>query len=129
MAYPFDEQEPQQQLPPEFVPDDEESNFRRWYNNYAVRLRLNPDPDDPRHQYDYRSAWKAGAKPDAQGHWPSQFKLPDHPNRYVNGIDTITGQPAPAGPQLPQRGVSDATGRPVPDRVQRRVIPSQGRRP
>jgi len=26
-------------------------------------------------------------------HWPSQFKLPQHPNRFVDGIDTITGQP------------------------------------
>jgi len=57
----------------------------------ARKLNLNPNPDDPKHYYDYRAAYLAGASPDKQGHWPSKFKLPEHPNRFVNGIDTITG--------------------------------------
>lgn len=73
-------------------PDD--PKFREWYQQRAQRLGLNPNPDDPLHQYDYRKAFAAGVEPDASGHWPSQFKLPNHPNRYVDGIDTISGAPA-----------------------------------
>jgi len=25
-------------------------------------------------------------------HWPSLFKGANHPNRFVNGVDTITGR-------------------------------------
>ncbi len=73
-------------------PYDEQA-FRAWYSSHAAKLGLNPNPDDPRHHYDYRAAYRAGASPDKKGHWPSQFKAPDHPNRYVDGIDTITGLP------------------------------------
>jgi hypothetical protein len=71
-----------------------EKEFQSWYAERARRLNLGLDPDDPRHHYDYRAAFQAGAEPDANGHWPSQFKQPDHPNRYVDGNDTITGEPA-----------------------------------
>lgn len=79
--------------------DDEpdEARFQQWYGQRAGALGLDPNPDDPRHQYDYRAAFQAGAEPDpASKHWPSQFKRPGHPNRYVDGVDTITGQPQQA---------------------------------
>jgi len=69
-----------------------EQEFQRWYAQHAKRLGLNPNPDDPQHFYDYRAAYAAGAGPDQAGHWPSKFKKQGHPNRYVGGIDTITGE-------------------------------------
>jgi len=68
------------------------NKFDEWYAQKAKQFGLNPDPNDPRHHYDYRSAFSAGAEPDSEGHWPSIFKKPTHPNRYVDGIDTITGE-------------------------------------
>lgn len=73
-------------------PDDEESRFQKWYAERAKALDLDPNPDDPRHHYDYRAAFKAGAEPGPDGHWPSQFKASDHPNRFVDGVDTIAGE-------------------------------------
>lgn len=74
-----------------------EPGFQDWYSGMAGRTGLNPDPDDPRHYYDYRAAYSAGAEPmiadDGLYHWPSEFKTDDHPNRYVDGMDTKTGAP------------------------------------
>jgi hypothetical protein len=69
--------------------NSDEQAFQNWYKTQATKLGLSPDPDDPQHFYDYRAAFRAGAKPDETGHWPSTFKLPEHPNRYVGGVDTI----------------------------------------
>ena len=66
-----------------------EEKFQDWYRGQAGQLGLNPDPDDPKHHYDYRGAYEAGATPDEGGHWPSEFKHPDHPNRFVGGVDTM----------------------------------------
>lgn len=71
----------------------EEEEFQKWYAGYASKLGLDADPDNPLHYYDYRKAHQAGATPNEAGHWPSQFKLPGHPNRYVDGMDTMTGKP------------------------------------
>ena len=71
---------------------EDEQRFRFWYGAWADYLGLNPDPDHPLHHYDWRAAYTAGALPDESGHWPSAFKLPEHPNRYIGGIDTITGE-------------------------------------
>jgi hypothetical protein len=70
----------------------DEAVFRSWYSRWAERTGLDPDPDAPEHQYDYRAAWRSGATPDSDLHWPSEHKAPDHPNRYVDGVDTITGR-------------------------------------
>lgn len=98
-------------------PAFDEKAFQGWYADVAGRTGLNPNPDDPQHFYDYRAAYKSGAMPDAAGHWPSQFKLPEHPNRFVDGIDTITGQPAAptiqATPSLPPQPAPVATPGPV----------------
>ena len=69
----------------------DELKFKDWYGTYAKKLKLNPDPDDPKHFYDYRSAYKAGAKPNKGGHWPSQFKTKGHPRMVLDGVNTKTG--------------------------------------
>src|SRR3990167_3201722 len=71
----------------------EERQFQRWYGNQAILLGLNLNPDDPLHRYDYRGAYRAGMGPgydpgSGEMHWPSQFKAENHPNRFVNGVDT-----------------------------------------
>jgi len=85
---------------------DEEGRFQRgirdsdWYKEFVTKYNEHPDLDDP--NYNYRAAWKAGAQNNLVRdptdnnmlHWPSQFKGPDHPNRFVDGVDTITGQPS-----------------------------------
>jgi hypothetical protein len=82
--------------------DDDEDAFQRgirgtdWHREFTAKYG-EPNLDDP--NYDYRKAWKSGARPtvrdpkDQMLHWPSQFKGEDHPNRYVDGVDTKTGKP------------------------------------
>lgn len=70
----------------------DEAAFQQWYAARAQALGLNPNPDDPQHFYDYRAAFRAGAEPDASGHWPSQFKLEGHPRLILDGVDTRTGE-------------------------------------
>lgn len=80
------------------LPPDQEAAFQEWYANHSKSSGLSPSPDDPEHHYDWRAAYMAGAKPepadDGYLHWSSQFKKPSHPNRFVDGIDTLTGRPA-----------------------------------
>ena len=71
---------------------DDEKAFRAWYGRMAAQYDLPDDPDDPSQFYDYRAAYRAGAKPDASKHWPSQFKKPGHPNEVVGGFNTRTGE-------------------------------------
>lgn len=74
----------------------DEKAFQQWYGKAAADTGISPNPDDPEHYYDYRGAYASGVEPPTEqgGHWPSQFKSPGHPNRYVDGIDTISGKPA-----------------------------------
>lgn len=77
----------------------EETKFQDWYAQWAQKAGLNPNPDDPRHYYDYRAAYMAGAEPqidpaDGLLHWPSEFKLEGHPRLIVNGVNTKTGKRA-----------------------------------
>jgi hypothetical protein len=51
-------------------PKNEEA-FQAWKKKYA--------PRDSGADYDLRGAFKAGLKPDANGHWPDTFKKPNHP--------------------------------------------------
>jgi len=71
----------------------EEAKFRDWYREMATRNRLCPDPDDPRHYYDYRGYWKEYLPlPGSHGtltehgdyRFPDRYKLPGHPNPPVN---------------------------------------------
>lgn len=104
---PVDEAKPVRLVPI----DDKEQEFRDWYSGWAKKSNLNPNPDEPKHFYDYRAAHEVGAQPDASGHWPSQFKKPGHPNQFVDGFNTITGQPVlkpspPIQPPPPLGGIS-----------------------
>ena len=64
-------------------PSDDDVEFLDWYSNVARKSNLNPDPDDPRHYYDYRAAHKAGVKLDDSNHLPSRYKHDLHPNRFI----------------------------------------------
>ena len=68
-------------------PSEEDIEFSEWYSSVAERSNLSPDPDDPRHYYDYRAAYKEGASLDERKHLPSEFKHDLHPNRYIIGKD------------------------------------------
>lgn len=73
---------------PPFEDASKEQAFLGWYRGFASKFGLDQNPDSPEHQYDYRRAYLAGATPNNEGHWPSRYKLADHPNRFVGGIDT-----------------------------------------
>lgn len=106
---------------------DEEAEFQDWYAQKSQSSGLNPDPDHPLHYYDFRGAFRAGAEPDPMtGHWDSRFKKPDHPNRFVGGVDTITGRqmmqpqfpmppPPPPIPQAPMGGIAHQQGQEMVD--------------
>lgn len=64
-----------------------DAGFSDWYAEHARANGLDPNPDAKEHKYDYRAAYAAGVGPDASGHWPSEFKADDHPNRYIRKSD------------------------------------------
>lgn len=73
----------------------EEEAFQKEYTKVSEELGLNPNPDDPLHFYDYRGLFKrTGSLPFDKntGHFTSKFKLEEHPNLIVDGINTKTGQ-------------------------------------
>ncbi len=66
---------------------EEESQFQREYSIYAKNTGMSKNPDDPEHYYDYRGAWKGGAKLNkikSGEHMDSRFKLEGHPRTYVD---------------------------------------------
>ena len=69
-----------------FAPE-EDVEISHWYSNIAEKSNLSPDPDDPRHYYDYRAAYESGAKLDEKKHLPSEFKHDLHPDRFIIGKD------------------------------------------
>ena len=65
---------------------------------FKAKYGEEPNRDPKIAKYDYDAAYKAGARPvldpnDNLYHWDSKYKADDHPNRYVDGIDTKTGKP------------------------------------
>jgi hypothetical protein len=76
-----------------------------WFAEFKQKFGEEPNLNDP--DYDYRRAWAAGARPTVRDpgdnllHWSSQFKGENHPNRFVNGIDTITGKPVGSAAAMP----------------------------
>lgn len=75
-------------------------------------MEAGPSPFSPEQRYDYASLLRSGAglTPDPNDfgrlHAPSEFKTPDHPNRFVLGeqvgmngglFDSIMGQPVRPG--------------------------------
>lgn len=81
---------------PSMIPEnwnlEREIMFRNWFNAIAQKNGLDPNPDHPLHQYNYRYAFDYGIEPGADGHWPSSLKGSSHPNRYVEGEDTKYGE-------------------------------------
>lgn len=73
---------------------DDEPKFQSWYAEHAKKLGLSSDADHPEHHYDWRAAYRAGAKPDESGHWPSVYKKEGHPRMVIDGVNTKTGKPA-----------------------------------
>lgn len=73
------------------TPQDE-VKFRKWYSAHAKKTGLNKNPDDKRHHYNYRGAYKAGSGPDKTGHWPSKHKRKTHPRLVLKGVNTKTGK-------------------------------------
>lgn len=76
----------------------QEQHFQLWYKFWSEVAGLDPNPDAPLHYYDYRGAFKAKVEPEidpanGQYHWDSRFKDDDHPNRFIDGVDTKTGRP------------------------------------
>ncbi len=76
-----------------------QDGFKTWYSKHSKRLKLDPNPDDPRHHYDYRAAHKAGVTPPSKpgGHWPSKYKTSGHPRLHLpdkagNLVNTKTGR-------------------------------------
>jgi hypothetical protein len=63
-----------------------------WYKEYVQKYGEEPDLNTP--DYNYRDAWDAGARPDVRDpgdnllHWSSKYKGDNHPNRFINGVDT-----------------------------------------
>ena len=66
---------------------EEDAGFLDWYSDVAERANLSSDPEDPRHYYDYKAAYEAGANLDERKHLPSQFKHDLHPDRYIVSKD------------------------------------------
>ena len=72
----------------------QQEGFDQWYSGISLQQGLDPNPDDPRHFYDYRQAYAEGVRNvDEAGHFPSKYKLSGHPRTIIDGINTITGEP------------------------------------
>ena len=65
----------------------EDTGFLDWYSDIAKKANISPDPNDPKHYYDYRAAYEAGVDIDEKKHLPSKFKHDLHPDRFVIGKD------------------------------------------
>ena len=103
---PVQEGEPAMQV---FPNPEKEQDFQKWYKARAKKAGISEDPDDPMHAYDYRRAFDAGVEPqvspdDGKHHWDDRFKLDNHPELFVNGVDTRTGQRV-AEPTLPAQTI------------------------
>lgn len=75
----------------------DEDMFQKWYANLPMVSsgKMNPNPDDPQHFYDYRGAYLNGKNPNSTGHFPSKFKQMGHPRYILNGEDTTDMRPYP----------------------------------
>lgn len=73
-----------------------EKDFQDFYSKWSKNHGLNPNPDAKEHHYNHRAAYMAGEEPKGkETHWPSKYKDKSHPNRFVDGVDTITGKKHP----------------------------------
>lgn len=81
---------------------ENEAKFHQWYQWYAGQNRLDPNPDNPLHKYDYRGWWsKIQTDPatynpvrdprDGMLHGPQEFKDYDHPTAWKGRFMADTG--------------------------------------
>lgn len=90
---------------------------------------MDPDPDDPRHFFDYRGFFKEnirkGVDPSLQirvkertgkFHFPSKFKLPGHPRTVLAGVNTVTGKRVGLSREL---GIQGILSNPLQEAAQR----------
>lgn len=80
----------------------DEAAFQSWYATWAKASKLDPNPDDPKHLYDYRQAFAEGITPtkgrDDRLHWPSvspsgvALKAKDHPTYWMEQFMQATGR-------------------------------------
>jgi len=69
------------------MPEFNEAAFQEWYKNWAKIAGINPNPDDPKHLYNYRGAYEAGLEPTwqpehRQYRWPDRFKAGGYEQKY-----------------------------------------------
>ena len=104
IVLPGEEEEPKPKRFPDLVlpgekplaPPPDEQAFQQAYATFAAERDINPNPDDPKHFYDYRKAFAAGElKSDPSGHSSSKFKLEGHPRTYINPQDESQGSATP----------------------------------
>ena len=68
--------------------------FLDWWKVAVNMHNYAPDPNDPLHYYDYKSAFESGhSVPESGEHWSSKFKSDLHPNRFVKGKDPSVNKP------------------------------------
>lgn len=99
--------------------DGDEFLFKRIYGDHARRFGLNTDPDAEDQNYDYRGAFVDGAfkRVRADGHLPSRFEDLDHPNRFAQGTNTITGE-AVSSPVSQREILTEEGGKEIVDVVE-----------
>jgi hypothetical protein len=92
--------------------------FNEWYSNLAKQLNLNPDPFDPRHNFDYVEYFNTyGNTNDEETlktkHFSSEFKSDTHPRKYLweNGkiMNTVTGDKYKDETELKKAGINLTT--------------------
>ena len=64
-----------------FVNWEKEIRESDWYEDFYEKHGEYPDLHTQ--DYDYGKAWLEGARPDDDGHWPSEYKGEFHKNRFV----------------------------------------------
>ena len=79
--------------------EDEEKQFRQWYDGYAAATGNDADPDAEGHNYDYRGYWKENptAEVSAGMHLPDTYKMPGHETFSTESKYFVDQETTPAG--------------------------------
>lgn len=93
-------------------------------NRFVQKFGEEPARDPAVSKYDYSGAIRAGIRPimdpadDSLYHWHSSFKLENHPNRFVKGVDTKNNTLVlPKGLKAANLPRFSMGGSPVPDYI------------
>ena len=79
--------------------------FLDWYAKIAKERRLSPNPYSPQQYYDLERFYKAGMEPQPgpHGHFSSQFKAWNSPERWVNDLGMLLDSLRGTHPPIPQQ--------------------------